>query len=304
MKVIIYILYHDKAYEEKVMSIYAKYDWAIPFLIDNTIYMESWFYIHHLPILINSKQLEVDAYDYIGALSFSAYSKMLLPYFNEKFSSIISTYTVISFITSKINLVDQTNICHKGLINIIENLINKKLENNILFTVCNAWMIKSKYIGGYLDFIRSIYLGMQKEDKLYVSIEGYYGSHELKNEILLNKKDVLKPTELDKFKGNNYSLHCFICERLPSIYFNMMQYNIFNYTEFIETKLGDDELFIEKEKQERANIGTIYKYIDCSNEKIYKNDNDYIIYCIEKNNVEDYPDIICNGITYKLAIWK
>lgn len=309
MSIIIYIVCHNDETFKSAKMFYGKYEWAKILQIDDTIYMESWTHIHDLRKLYN----EWKDCDYVGTITHTSKTKILIPNIKKIYESIKNNdYDVVPFITCSYDLVSQTNICHKNLLNILKKILEYtpyntyNITSKMDFHISNYWIIKPKYMLKYIEFINSIYNIMENNDDikklLFMDPAGYIGSNQIKNEILDSKIQILSKEKLaEKFGTTHFSHHCFIGERLPSIFFYNNNLKCYNYTNLIMKSLNNDDLFFIKEKKQ-INGGLIIKYIDYELDE--SNQDDYIVYVIEKQCIDGFPDIICKGDSNKLTFWN
>jgi hypothetical protein len=309
MTAIVYIICHDEASEMKAKKLYENYTWARPLRMDDTIYMESWTHINHL----EKHKDEWEKYDYVGTLTHSAFTKILIPHLDKMMPKLLD-YDVIPFITTDVDLLTQMQMCHKGLYEIITSILKESdyshytINNNITFNPCNYWIIKKEYMTSYIKFIQNVYkiseTNQEIKTKLMVEFNGYGGTHMGKNSVLKNKvSHISKERMKEKFGQDKYTFHCFMCERLPNIFFYNNNLKIYNYTQTILNFLNDDTYFAKK-TFEKTQTHDIIKYIDYYDENNDNCDDDKFVYVVNKYCADRYPDIICNGNSTKLSFWN
>jgi len=304
--VIIYVICHNDDTVEKAKRIYSDYSWARILKMDDTVYMESFTHIHHLGELYDSWK---DA-KFVGTITHSANTKILIPHIDKMIQN-IDEYDVVPFITCTYDLVYQTNKCHPDVLDILRLMLSQTEYSNydttskFEFHISNYWITKPKHMIAYIKFITTLYNIMETDENikslLFKDPKGYFGANQTKNEILKDNKIGFLPKEkmIEKFGTTHYSGHCFLCERLPSIFFHNNNFKCYNYTSSILKFVQDDDYFFVKDKINKQ-YDTITQYVDYAAESI----DDGSVYVIDKLNMDGFPDIVCNGDSTKLDFWN
>jgi len=264
MKIIVYILYHDKTEKETLEFAKKHTNWAIPHKLPQTHLLESAMYATELSILKN----QWTNADYVGTLSLAGakrkinnFNKLCLLFDSSKNNALnlgdgAFFYTLIQ--NGPWALPNKKGILGKSIFDDILQKMSYEQPNDKQ-GFCNFWIAKPHVMSEYISLFANQFLPvLEASDKVWDDSEYFTTS--------AHKLDKMKI-----FGRPYYPFHCFIAERFV---------NAFVTTKRLDFLHWNNNCFLDVN-----NVQKSIKNNTCINTCIKKTDFDHIFYA------DKYPDL-------------
>lgn len=213
MKIIIYVLCYNEHTYQHALKIFTQ-DYFKIIIIPTTLYLENIMYNNWLLEHID----EWENCEYVGTISWKAFEKINRSIFDNLLDCLMKNKPdIISFYgSSNNNTILDTDKYHPHFSSILKILMyNLNIDSSIYFDpnmiifYSNYWITTPKWMKKYIDFFKKAQYILDTNEDI---------QEKLWSDSLYNGK-LSKDECLNIFKKPYYTYHCFLCERLPSIYF-------------------------------------------------------------------------------------
>lgn len=210
MDILIYLLYHDEG-SYAVIEKYKNYKYVKLIHIQTTKYFESIFFDY-----LNENQNEWENKDYVGILTYSFETKtgMKLDYLYNFILDYTTHNNVELFSFYTLGKMSYFLYSHRDIITytLAEMNYNNVEFDKIIGFFCNYWLTKPQWMKKYITFHSQV--KSKFEDKSNVFLQNMLNSN--------SGYHKLTPEQLQARIGYSYyPHHCFVMERLPSIFFQL-----------------------------------------------------------------------------------